>query len=151
LKIERSEALWLIASILLSSTPVAFMTFEFMLPNVSFPAIGKNLLAVFLLSMVAGMPAGLLNERTKYAVMAVMAYTFVGYFLSIVFYSVPYSVFGAELAIPGLYYTQFVRFTVILIFLFVFGGIIGMVVGQFVRDSIGREETKILWSEKPDE
>lgn len=144
--ISRSDLFWLTATSLICSAPVTFLTFEFMLPNMSFPPIGKNLLAIFLLAILTGVPAGYLNERTKYAVTATMSYTFIGYLVSILFYSVPYTVFRAELVLSDLYYAQYVRFTVILIFIFVFGGIVGVVIGQYLKDSIRREETKVAWA-----
>ncbi len=146
---ERNDFYGLVASAVLCSTPIAFLTFEFMLPNVSFPNYGKNLLIIFLLSILTGIPAGLLNSKTKWAIVSIFLYTIIGYLLAFLFYMFPFAFYHAALAIPGLYYAAFLRFTVILVFPFIFGGIIGVVGGQYFRESFGREETKVLWSEKP--
>ncbi len=147
---ERTDVYGFAASVLMCSTPVAFLTFEFMLPNVSYPSYGKNLLVILLLSIATGVPAGLLNNKMKFSIVSIFMYTFVGYLLAFLFYLFPFWAYGATLEIPGLYYAAFLRFTVILVFLFVFGGIIGVMLGQYLKDYIGREETKILWSEKPE-
>ena len=150
MKVERGDLIAFVVTALVCSTPVAYLTFEFMLPNISFPAFGKNLLIIFLLSILTGVPAGLLNRKTSYAMVSVFVYTIVGYLLAFVFYMFPFAAYGAQLTIPGLYYAAFLRFTIILVFLFVFGGIIGVVGGQYLRDTVGREETKLAWADQPD-
>jgi len=150
MKAERESVFGLVASVLMCATPIAFLTFEFMLPNVSYPGIGKNLLVILLLSILTGIPAGLLNKKTNFAIVSIFLYTIIGYLLAFLFYMFPFVAYNANLAIPGLYYAAFLRFTIVLVFLFVFGGIIGVVGGQYLRDSVGRVETKILWGEKPD-
>ncbi len=148
---ERKDIYGFVASVLMCSTPVAFLAFEFMLPNVSFPDFGKNLLIILLLSILTGTAAGLLNRKAKFAIVSIFVYTIAGYLLAFLFYMFPFWAYGATLEIPGLYYAAFLRFTVILVFLFVFGGIIGTMAGLYLRDYIGRKETKILWSEKPEQ
>ncbi len=149
MKAERLDVYGFLASALLCATPVAFLAFEFMLPNISFPRFGKNLLIILLLSILTGVASGLLNRKTSFGIVSVFVYTIVGYLVAFLFYMFPFVAYGAELTIPGLYYAAFLRFTIILVFLFVFGGIIGVVGGQYLRDSIGREETKVAWPEKP--
>jgi amino acid permease len=147
-KVEREDVLGFVLASAMCSTPVAFLAFEFMLPNISFPRIGKNLLVILVMSVLTGVPAGLLNKKTSLAIMSVFVYTMVGYLLAFMFYMFPFFVYDASLSIPGLYYVAFLRFTIILVFLFVFGGIVGVVAGQYLRDSLNREETKILWSDE---
>ncbi len=147
---ERADIVGFVASILMCSTPIAFLTFEFMLPNISYPNFGKNLLIIFILSILTGIAAGLLNKKTNFAISSIFAYTLLGYLLAFLFYMFPFVAYSASIAIPGLYYAAFLRFTIILVFIFVFGGVIGVVGGQYFRDSFDREETKILWSEKPE-
>ena len=150
MRADREDIYGFVASVLMCSTPVAFLTFEFMLPNVTSPNFGKNLLIILVLSIVTGIPAGILNKKTKPAIVSIFVYTIGGYLLAFLFYMFPFWAYGATLEIPGLYYAAFLRFTIILVFMFVFGGIIGVMAGQYSRDYIGREETKILWSEKPE-
>ena len=147
---EREDIYGFVSAVLMCSTPVAFLAFEFMLPNVSFPSFGKNLLIILVLAIVAGICSGLLNKKVGPAIVSVFVYTILGYLLAFLFYMFPFWAYGATLEIPGLYYAAFLRFTVILVFLFIFGGIVGVMGGQFFKDYIGREETKILWSEKPE-
>lgn len=149
MRFEREDLWGFALSVFLCSTPVGYLVFEFMLPNVSYLAFGKNLLVILILSVVAGVPAGLLNRKTNLAIVSVFVYTVIGYLLAFLFYMIPFVAYGATLAIPGLYYVAFLRFTVVLAFVFLFGGIIGVVAGQYLRDSMDREETKLLWGEKP--
>lgn len=147
MSLEREDVYGFVASILMCSTPVAFLAFEFMLPNVSTPNIGKNLLVILLLSLLTGLPSGLVNRKVKFAIVSIFVYTIIGYLLAFLFYMVPFWAYGATLTIPGLYYVAFLRFTIILVFLFLFGGIIGVMLGQYLKDYIGREETKVLWAD----
>jgi hypothetical protein len=117
------------------------MTFDFMFPNISTPSLGKNLLVVFLLSILTGMPSGFFSRRTDLSMVSVFLYTAVGYALAVLFYSAPYTLYNLEQILPDIYYAMFFRFTIILLFLFVLGGFMGAVFGQMVRDWIRREET----------
>jgi|GEM_PF-1495537 len=146
--VEREDLYGFVTSALICATPVAYLTFEFMLPNVSFPNFGKNLLITMLVSVLTGVPAGLMNKRTSMGIASVLVYSLVGYLVAFVFYMVPFVAYGASLTIPGLYYAAFLRFTIILMFLFIFGGIIGVVGGQYLRESTGREETKLMWGDE---
>jgi len=147
MRAEREDLYGLVASALLCSTPIAYITFEFVLPNVSFPSFSSNLLVVLLIAVMTGIPAGYLNKRTDFAIVSVIAYTALGYALAFAFYSVPFMFYHVQQVIPDLYYALFLRLTVILLFVFVVGGILGMIGGQLIRDSTGRKETKLLWGE----
>lgn len=148
MRIEREDIFGIVASTFICSTPLAYMSFEFVLPNVSVPGFGSNLLVILLLSVLTGVPAGYLNKRVDFAIVSVILYTALGYGLAFAFYSVPFAVFHAQQVIPGLYYALFLRLTITLLFVFIVGGIMGMIGGQLVRDSIRREETKVLWGEE---
>jgi hypothetical protein len=150
MKIGREDAIALVLVTLLSSTPIAFMSFDFMFPNISTPSLEKNLLAVFAISALAGMAPGYLLKRTDLAMMSVMTYTPVGYMLAVLLYSAPYTIYNLDLLLPGFYYTLFFRFTMVLLFLFVLGGFVGAVFGSLVRDSIRREETALTFGPKKD-
>lgn len=141
MKLEREEVVKLALVAFISAPPIAFMSFEFMFPNISSPSFGKSLLAVFLISILTGMPSGFFSRRTDLAMVSVFLYTIVGYALAVVFYSVPYTLYNLEQVLPDIYYAMFFRFTIILLFLFVLGGFMGAVFGQMVRDWIKREET----------
>ncbi|MGQ9587231.1 MAG: hypothetical protein ACUVT7_02460 [Thermoplasmata archaeon] len=130
---------------LLGAPPIAFMTFDFMFPNISTPSLGKNLMVVFLLSVLTGMPGGYFTRRTDLAMVSVFFYTATGYVLAVVLYSVPYTVYNIEEVLPDFYYAMFFRLTVILLFLFVLGGFMGTVFGQIVRDWVRREETRLTF------
>jgi hypothetical protein len=149
-KLSRADLKGVGLSALLCSTPLAFMSFEFMFPNISTPAYGKNLLLIMGISILCGIPAGYLNRRVDLAIVSVLVYTMVGYGLAFLFYSVPYTVFGAEQILAEVYYLLFLRFTVVLVFLFIFGGFMGAVAGQLIKDSTGRRETRVLWEEPSD-
>ena len=47
---------------LICAPAIAFMTFDFVFPNISTPSLEKNLMVAFLMSMLFGMPAGYLNR-----------------------------------------------------------------------------------------
>lgn len=148
MRIERADIYGMVVSTLLCSTPIAYMSFQFALPNVSYPAFSSNLLVVLVLSLLAGVPAGYLNRRVDLAIISVITYTAVGYALAFAFYSVPFIFYRVQQVIPGLYYALFLRLTITLLFVFVVGGILGTIIGQLIRDSIRRQETKVLWGEE---
>jgi len=129
----------------ISAPPIAFMTFDFMFPNISTPSLEKNLMVVFLLSILTAIPSGYFTRRTDLAMVTVFLYTAVGYVLAVALYSAPYTIFDLEQVLPAFYYAMFFRFTIILLFLFILGGFIGTVFGQMVRDMIRREETALTF------
>jgi hypothetical protein len=149
MKVTRDDIIKMIVTALLGSTPIAFMTFDFMFPNISFPSLDKNLLAEFLLSILIGVPAGYIARRTDVAMMTVISYVALGYTLAVVFYSVPYTVYNLDLVLSEFYYTLFFRMTILLLFFFVLGGIVGAIFGQIIRDSMRKEETRLDFPDNP--
>jgi uncharacterized protein YneF (UPF0154 family) len=135
---------------LLSSPPIAFMSFDFMFPNITAFSLSKNLMIIMVVSILIGMPGGYFIKRTNLAMVSVILYTTIGYAEGVVLYSTPYTVYNLENLLPGFYYAMFFRFTVILLFFFILGGFIGAVFGQFVKDITLREQTKTDFTEKPD-
>lgn len=149
MKLDRDQIVKLALVSLIGAPPIAFMSFEFMFPNISSPQVGKSLLFVFLLSILSGMPPGYFFKRTDLAMVSVFFYTAVGYALAVLFYSAPYTLYDIESVLSDFYYAMFFRFTIILLFLFVLGGFMGAVFGQMVRDWIRREETGLKFREEP--
>jgi hypothetical protein len=145
MKLNKDELARMGLMMLLSAPLIAFVTFDFMFPNISTPSLQKNLMVVFLLSILAAVPSGYFTRRTDLAIVTVFLYTALGYILAVVLYSAPYTVFDLEEVLPSFYYGIFFRFTVILLFLFVLGGFIGTILGQMVRDMIRREETGLVF------
>lgn len=145
-KLTREDIVKLVLIAFISGPPVAFMSFDFMFPNISTPTLGKSLLAIFLLSILTGMPSGYFNKRTDLAMVSVFLYTAVGYALAVLFYSAPYTLYNLEQVLPDIYYAMFFRFTIILLFFFVLGGFMGTMLGQLMRDWIRREETGTVFS-----
>lgn len=133
---------------LLSAPPIAFMTFDFMFPNISTPSFGKSLLLIFALSILTGMPSGYFTKRTDLAMGSVFIYTAVGYALAVLLYSAPYTIYDLEQVLSDFYYAMFFRFTIILLWLFVLGGFMGTMFGQMVRDWIRREETGLAFKDE---
>lgn len=148
MKMPREELLRTLLITVMSSFPIAFMSFDFMFPNISTPSLGKNLMVLFLISMLAGVASGYLLRRTSMAMLTVIMYVALGYCIGLVMYSTPYTLYDIDLVLPSFYYTLFFRYTVVLLFLFVLGGFVGVVLGQLVRDSMSREQTKLTWTEK---
>ncbi len=125
----------------MSAPAIAFMTFDFVFPNLSTPSLDKNMFAMFLLSMLFGMPSGYLTRRTDLAILTVILYVFIGYLMAIVAYSAPFTVYDFSVVFPGLYFLFFLNRTVILLMLMVFGGFIGVILGQMLGESMDKEET----------
>jgi ribose/xylose/arabinose/galactoside ABC-type transport system permease subunit len=144
-KLARDDAIRLVLVSLISAPPIAFMTFDFMFPNISTPSFGKSLLLVFLMSVLTGMPSGYLTKRTDLAMVSVFLYTAVGYALAALLYSAPYTIYNLDQVLSEFYYAMFFRFTIILIWLFVLGGFMGTLLGQMTRDWIRREETGLTF------
>lgn len=117
------------------------MTFDFVFPNVATPSLEKNLLVAFLLSALFGTPAGYFHSRTDLAIGTVLLYITIGYLLALVAYSAPFLFYDFEAVFPGLYVMFFLNMTVILVMLFVFGGIIGVILGQILRETFEMDET----------
>ena len=132
----------------LGAPAIAFMSFDFMFPNLSTPSLDKSVLAVLLISIVTGLPAGYLTRRIDLALLSVLSYTAAGYLIGLLMYSSPYLMYDIEILLPGLYYTAFIRYTVILVFIFAFGGFVGAVFGGLIRESVDREETSLTWRER---
>ncbi|MDH3365868.1 MAG: hypothetical protein OEM29_07715 [Thermoplasmata archaeon] len=122
------------------------MTFDFVFPNVSTPSLEKNLLVAFLLSALFGMPAGYFNRRTDLAIVTVLVYVSIGYVLALVAYSAPFLFYDFEVIFPGLYVMFFLNMTVIPMMLFTFGGIVGVILGQLLRESYESDETSQVFS-----
>ncbi|MCJ7606474.1 MAG: hypothetical protein MUO94_01330 [Thermoplasmata archaeon] len=132
----------------LGAPAIAFMSFDFMFPNLSTPSLDKSVLAVLLISIVTGMPVGYVTRRIDLALLSVLSYTAAGYLIGLLMYSSPYLMYDIEILLPSLYYTAFIRYTVILVFIFAFGGFVGAVFGGLIRESVDREETSLTWRER---
>ncbi len=148
MKLAGEDLLKSLLVMVMSGFPIAFMSFDFMFPNMSTPSLEKNLMVLFLISILAGVAPGYFMRQTSLAMLTVILYVAFGYCVGLVMYSTPYSLYDIELVLPSFYYTLFFRYTVILMFLFVLGGFIGVVFGQLVRDSISREQTRLSWTEE---
>ncbi len=141
----REEAPRTVALALLSAPPIAFMAFDFFFPNLSTPSLNKNLMLVFLISILTGVPSGYFSRRLDAAMVTVLLYVSLGYILGLTFYSVPFLFYNIHVLLPGFYYMIFVRYTIILLFMFVLGGFIGAVFSGMLRDSVKGEETKLTF------
>lgn len=126
---------------LISAPGVAFVFFDFLFPNLSTPSLEKNMLVLFLLAILFGMPSGYLTRRTDLAILTVILYVFLGYVIAIVAYSAPFSVYDFSIVFPGLYIMFFLNMTVIPLLILVLGGFIGVIVGQLLGESMDKEET----------
>jgi len=120
---------------------IAFMTFDFVFPNISTPSLEKNMLVAFLIAVLFGMPSGYFLKRTDIAILTVLIYVSIGYLVAILAYSAPFLFYEFKIIFPGLYFLFFLNRTVILMMLFVLGGFIGVVLGQIVQESTETEET----------
>jgi hypothetical protein len=145
MKLTKDDVVKLALVSALSAPPIAFMTFDFMFPNISTPSLQKNLMVVFLLSILTGMPSGFFTRRPDLAMVSVFFYTAVGYALAVLLYSAPYTLYNLEQVLSDFYYAMFFRFTIILLFLFILGGFMGAVFGQMVRDWVRGEETQLTF------
>lgn len=126
---------------LISAPAVAFVFFDFLFPNLSTPSLEKNMLVLFLLAMLFGMPSGYLTRRTDLAILTVILYVFLGYVIAIVAYSAPFTVYDFSIVFPGLYIMFFLNMTIIPLLILVLGGFIGVIVGQLLGESMDKEET----------
>lgn len=126
---------------LMTAPAIAFMSFDFVFPNISTPSLERNMLVAFLLSVLFGLPSGYFLRRTDLAISTVLIYVSLGYVMGILAYSAPFLFYEFRIIFPGLYFMFFLNKTVILVMLFVLGGIIGVVLGQILRESAEKEET----------
>jgi hypothetical protein len=131
---------------LMSAPAIAFMTFDFVFPNISAPSLGKNMFAAFLVSALAAMPSGYLLRKTDVAIVTVMVYTFLGYVLAIVAYAGPFLFFDFSVIFPGLYILFFLNTTIIPFLIFMVGGFMGVVFGQILWESAEKGETAQAFS-----
>jgi hypothetical protein len=145
MKLTKDDVVKLALVSAMSAPPIAFMTFDFMFPSISTPSLQKNLMVVFLMSILTGMPSGYFTRRTDLAMVSVFFYTAVGYVLAVLLYSAPYTLYNLEQVLSDFYYAMFFRFTIILLFLFILGGFMGAVFGQMVRDWVRGEETQLTF------
>jgi hypothetical protein len=145
MKLTKDDFVKLVLVSALSAPPIAFMSFDFMFPNISTPSLQKSLMVVFLLSILTGMPSGYFTRRTDLAMVSVFFYTAVGYALAVLLYSAPYTLYNLDQVLSDFYYAMFFRFTIILLFLFVLGGFMGAVFGQMVGEWVKKEETQLTF------
>ncbi|MCJ7489595.1 MAG: hypothetical protein MUO87_05580, partial [Thermoplasmata archaeon] len=87
MKIRLDDWIRVLVLALITAPAIAFMTFDFVFPNISTPSLQKNLLVAFLLSILFGMPAGYMTRRTDVAVVTVVVYVLAGYVLAIIAYT----------------------------------------------------------------
>ncbi len=149
MRLSKQDAWQMLAVTLTSAPPIAYMSFDFMFPNLTPFSTGKNLVVILAISFLAGLPSGYFIRRTDLSMLTTILYTAVGYALAVLMYSGPYTLHHAELVLPSLYYALFFRFTIILLFFYVIGGFLGAIFGQLIREAIGREETSTSFAEKP--
>jgi len=145
MRIDAADLRRLLTVSLMSAPPIAFMTFDFMFPNLSTPSLNKEMIVVLTMSMLAGVPSGYFIRRFDLSMLSVITYTAAGYLLAVAYYSAPYTLYDMELILPGFYYAIFFRFTLLLLFLFVLGGFVGVVFGQLLWDNIRKEETRLTF------
>lgn len=146
MKIRMDDWIRVLVLALITAPAIAFMAFDFVFPNISTPSLQKNLLVAFLLSILFGMPAGYMTRRTDVAVVTVLVYVFVGYILAIIAYTAPFLFYDFSVIFPDLYVLFFLNMTVILVMMFVLGGIIGVILGQILQESYERDETSQVFS-----
>jgi ABC-type spermidine/putrescine transport system permease subunit I len=133
---------------LFSVPAIAFIIFDFVFPNISTPSLDKNMMAAFLLSLLFGLPPGYFLRRTDLAIVTVLICVFLGYLLALIAYSAPFIFYDFRVIFPGLYFMFFLNRTVVLIMLLFLGGVIGVVLGQMLRETMETEETA-QWFPKP--
>lgn len=146
MKVRSDDWIRIFVLALITAPAVAFMTFDFVFPNISTPSLQKNLLVAFLLSILFGMPSGYMTKRTDIAVVTILVYVLVGYILAVVAYSAPFLFYDFDVIFPGQYVMFFLNMTVILVMLFFLGGVIGVIMGQILRESYESDETEQVFS-----
>jgi hypothetical protein len=145
-KVRKDDWFRIIVITLISAPAIAFMTFDFVFTNISTPTLDKNLMAAFLMSILFGMPSGYMTRRTDVAILSVILYVIVGYLIALVAYSAPFLFYDFGIVFPDLYVMFFLNMTVILEMLFFLGGIVGVIIGQVLRESYERDETSQMFS-----
>ncbi|MCJ2532425.1 MAG: hypothetical protein LN411_00655 [Candidatus Thermoplasmatota archaeon] len=146
MKIRLDDWIRILVLSLIAAPAIAFMTFDFVFPNISTPSLQKNLLVAFLLSILFGMPAGYMTRRTDIAAVTVVVYVLTGYILAVIAYSAPFLFYDFSVIFPGQYVLFFLNMSVILVMLFFLGGIIGVILGQVLRESCETDETSQVFS-----
>jgi hypothetical protein len=141
MRIRREELSRMLVVSLFSAPVIAFMTFDFVFSNISTPSLERNIMVAFLLAILFGMPSGYLLKRPDLAIVNVLIYVTLGYSLALVAYSAPFLFYDFRVIFPGLYFLFFMNRTVILVMLYVLGGVIGAVLGQLLRESVDTGET----------
>ena len=146
MRMRREDWIRVLILSMLGAPAIAFMTFDFVFPNISTPSLGNNLFAIFLLSAVFGTLAGYFNRRIDRALATVFTYVAIGYIIALVCYSAPFLFYDFEVVFPGMYVMFFLNKTVFLVMVFIFGGIIGVVLGMILLEELEREETSQSFS-----
>lgn len=141
MRIRREDWARIAVVALLSAPAFAFMTFDFVFPNVSWPSLDRNMLVAFLLSILFSMPAGYLIRKTDLALLSGLLNVFLGYVLALVTYGAPFILYDFSVVFPDLYFMFFIRMTVVLALLMVLGSFVGVILGQMIGDASGKEET----------
>ena len=148
MRIRMDELKRMLLVSLFSVPAIAFIMFDFVFPNISTPSLEKNMLVAFLLAILFGMPSGYFLRRTDQAIVTVLIYVILGYVMGIVAYSAPFIFYDFSIIFPGAYFLFFLNRTVVLLMLLFLGGVIGVVIGQMLRESAETEETA-QWFTRP--
>ncbi len=126
--------------LILSNMPiVAIVFFSFLFPNVSFPPIGEYLLNYAMLFIIIPIPLGIINsiyfDSLSDGIKVSIVSLFLGYFLSLLYYSWPFF-YGFVPLDYSAYYFTFVKFTIIPFIGMFIGYVLGSFLGGFFQDYI---------------
>ncbi|MGC8663668.1 MAG: hypothetical protein ACP5TX_04610 [Thermoplasmata archaeon] len=122
---------------LINGPIIAFYFFSFFLPNISFTPIGNILLMYFgtiiLFVLPLGAFTGFILSSFERTIKITIASTFLGYFLSMVYYSFPFF-FGVTSYDYSAYYFLYVQFTFLLFFFIIIFMFLGTFIGLYLQD-----------------
>ncbi len=124
----------------LLTTPVySYLTFYLVYPVICVLPVGAYpytyLLDVFY-AIVIGLFLGILIESLQEIFLVIIVSSFLGYILAIVYQAFPYFLYGYSLYISDIVIMRFVEYSWLVFIIYPMMGIIGGLIGGYIRDKL---------------
>ncbi len=137
---EKLEALKVVSFYTAIVVPFyAYLTFYLVYSVICVIPIGTysyTMLLYVLYSILIALPLGILIESSQHAFLVVLLGSIFGYIVAVVYQAFPYFIYGYSLYTSDILILRFVEFSWIAIIFYMMFGLIGLMLGGYIRDKI---------------
>ena len=134
---------WIIIFILLTMPIYAYLTFYMIYPVVCIIPIGIFSyvgLIYIVYSFLIGVGIGIFLEYAEHGFVVLMVASLSGYILAIVYQAFPAYLYGYTIYLSDIIVFRFIMYSWFLLFFYIIIGLIGLLIGGFLRDKIDEAE-----------